>query len=196
MSVRCDSHLCLCAQARYFSSKEDSIDDDGMYTHTHARAHTHTHTHTKSVEACLLHRHALCLWSHALCLWRHALCLKRACCSATHSAACVCVCMTLNPKEATAGSFIGHIYVGEGSDNLLQAGWRVNAFAPHSCQADKKLKAPKKKKGKGRPGQGAGKSAYTTDQLAAVVWHVVLQQGQFELTRLKVIVACLLFWCI
>jgi hypothetical protein len=118
--------LCLCAQARYFSSKEDSIDDDGMYTHTHTRAHTHTHTHTKSVEACLLHRHALCLWSHALCLWRHALCLKRACCSATHSAACVCVCMTLNPKEATAGSFIGHIYVGEGSDNLLQAGWRVN----------------------------------------------------------------------
>ena len=35
--------------------------------------------------------------------------------------ACVCVCMTLNPKEATAGSFIGHIYVGEGSDNLLHA---------------------------------------------------------------------------
>ena len=109
MSVRCDSHLCLCAQARYFSSKEDSIDDDGMYTHTHARAHTHTHTQR---------------------VW------KRACCIATHSAACVCVCMTLNPKEATAGSFIGHIYVGEGSDNLLQAGWRVNAFAPHSCPAD------------------------------------------------------------
>ena len=114
--------------------------------------------------------------------------------------ACVCVCMTLNPKEATAGSFIGHIYVGEGSstwsDNLLQAGWRVNAFAPHSCQADKKLKAPKKKRGKGRPGQGAGKSAYTTEQLAGVVRHVVLQQEQFEFTRLKVIVACLLFWCI
>ena len=165
-------------------------------THTHTHAHTHTHTHTKSVEACLLHRHALCLWSHALCLWRHALCLKRACCSATHSAACVCVCMTLNPKEATAGSFIGHIYVGEGSDNLLQAGWRVNAFAPHSCPADKKLKAQHKKRGKGRPGQGAGKSAYTTEQLVGVVWHVVLQQGQFELTRLKVIVACLLFWCI
>ena len=169
MSVRCDSHLCLCAQARYFSSKEDSIDDDGMYTHTHARARAHTHTQR---------------------VW------KRACCIATHSAACVCVCMTLNPKEATAGSFIGHIYVGEGSDNLLQAGWRVNAFAPHSCPADKKSKAPKKKKGKGRPGQGAGKSAYTPEQLAAVVRHVVLQQGQFELTRLKVIVACLLFWCI
>ena len=70
VSVRCDSHLCLCAQARYFSSKEDSIDDDGMYTHTHARAHTHTHTQR---------------------VW------KRACCIATHSAACVCVCMTLNP---------------------------------------------------------------------------------------------------
>ena len=68
--------------------------------------------------------------------------------------------------------------------------------APHSCHAHKKLKAAKKKKGKGRPGQGAGKSAYTTEQLAAVVRHVVLQQGQFELTRLKVIVACLLFWCI
>ena len=168
MSVRCDSHLCLCAQARYFSSKEDSIDDDGMYTHTHARARTHTHTQR---------------------VW------KRACCIATHSAACVCVCMTLNPKEATAGSFIGHIYVGEGSDNLLQAGWRVNAFAPHSCPADKKLKAQHKKRGKGRPGQGAGKSAYTTEQLVGVVWHVVLQQGQFEFTRLKVIVACLV-WCI
>ena len=68
--------------------------------------------------------------------------------------------------------------------------------APHSCQAHKKLKAAKKKKGKGRPGPGTGKSAYTAEQLAAVVRHVVLQQGQFELTRLKVIVACLLFWCI
>ena len=67
----------------------------------------------------------------------------------------MCVCVTLNPQEATAGSFIGHIYVGEGSDNLLQAGWRVNAFAPHSCPADKKLKAQHKKRGKGRPGQGA-----------------------------------------
>jgi len=54
-------------KARYFSSKEDSIDDDGMYTHTHARARTHTHTQRVWKRACCIATHFACGATHLAC---------------------------------------------------------------------------------------------------------------------------------
>lgn len=78
----------------------------------------------------------------------------------------------------------------EGSDDVLQAGWRVDSFAPHSCRPTKIPRSSplKKKKDNRRPGKGTGRSAYSTEQLAQVVRHVVLARGQFEATNLKVII--------
>jgi hypothetical protein len=123
--ARPDSHLCLCAQARHFSSKEDSILQDGQARH-------------------------------------------------------------FSSKEDSILQDGMH----EGSDNVLQAGWRVDSFAPHSCRPTKipRSSPQKKKKAIRLPGRGAGKSAYSTEQLAAVVRHVVLARGQFEATNLKVII--------